>query len=392
MRAGAGRTNLELPDTIFPIENFRYLHDDLACRVIILEQQESLVFVSLDLTSLKEYAIDAIKTEISSHYAVPLDHIFISVSHTFSAPHTRSIEAMERSSEEIKQKNQLFLQIILSAVADAVEKAIGTIQRVKVICHTAETNATINRDVEQEAGYWIGRNPNGFSDRKLPILKFMTENQEILAVLYSVDVQSSLVETIDDTAVSSDFIGLASKSIEDHFDCPALIMLGAAADQIPKSASQDFQDLTKQATALGNVLIEEIKQEGSETDGPFVLDKLTVTVKGQELPDRKQLKPARDHVFIPSADRRVSIPIVTFGEVAIVMLKPEITSNIGAGIKARSPYETTIVATMINGGQKYMADEESYQKCTYEAMNSMFASGSAEIVSEKVLAELIKRK
>ncbi|MRB43342.1 alkaline ceramidase, partial [Bacillus thuringiensis] len=86
MRAGAGRTNLELPDTIFPIENFRYLHDDLGCRVIILEQQESLVFVSLDLTSLQEYAIDAIKTEISSHYAVPLNHIFISVSHTFSAP------------------------------------------------------------------------------------------------------------------------------------------------------------------------------------------------------------------------------------------------------------------------------------------------------------------
>lgn len=37
-----------------------------------------------------------------------------------------------------------------------------------------------------------------------------------------------------------------------------------------------------------------------------------------------------------------------------------------------------MIATMINGGQKYMVDEKSYDNYTYEAMNSMFARGSAE--------------
>lgn len=392
MRAGSGKALLEFPDSLFPIENFRYLHDELACRVIILEQQETFVFVSIDLTSLQEYAIEAIKKEISRQYMVSPEHIFIGVSHTFSAPHTRSIEALKKSSAQIQKKNQLFLESILVAVSGAVEEAIKTLQRIRIIGQRIETNATINRDVEQAEGYWIGRNPEGFSDGTVSILKFVTECQELLAVIYSMDVQSSLVETMDNEAVSSDFIGSVSKYIEDHFDCPALFMLGAAADQVPRIASKDFQELHQQARELGNIIIKKLNQEARESNEQISLDKVVMTVKGQELPDRKELKPTRNYEFISSTEREVIIYLLTFGEAVIVMMKPEMTSIIGSQIRARSPYKTTIIATMINGGQKYMADEESYQKCTYEAMNSMFACGSAEKICTKVIEELAKRK
>lgn len=392
IRAGAGKAKLKLPETIFPIEKFRYVHDDLICRVIVLEQQESLVFVSLDLTSLQDYAISVIKKQISKHYAVPLNHIFISVSHTFSAPHTRSIETLEQASVQIKTKNQLFLDIILEAVTCAIKKAVETIQPIKIIGHTIKTNSTVNRDIEQKDGYWIGRNPEGFSSGDVPMIKFVNERKEILAVIYSLDVQSSLVEAIDDEAVSSDFVGKVSSVIENYFDCTALFMLGAAGDQIPRYMSRNFQDLARQASELGNILIREITEADSEIEGNFVLNTLVITVKGQEMPDRKELKPTRNYHFISSADRQVIIPILTFGEIAIVMMKPEITSIVGASIREQSPYMTTLVATMINGGQKYMADEASYQKYTYEAMNSMFACGSAEIIRAKVIEELVKRK
>lgn len=392
MRAGSGKTLLELSDSLFPIENFRYLHDELACRVIILEQQETFVFVSIDLTSLQEYAIEAIKKEVGRKYAVPLEHIFISVTHTFSAPHTRSIEALKRSSAQIQEKNKLFLKSILAAVAGAVEEAIKTLQRIKIIGQTTKTDATINRDVEQAEGYWIGRNPEGFSDGTVSILKFVTESQELLAVIYSMDVQSSLVETMDKEAVSSDFIGSVSKCIEDNFNCPALFMLGAAADQVPRMPSKDFQELVQQASELGNVIIRTLNQEIGESNEQISLGKVVMTVKGQEFPDRKELNPTRNYKFISSTDREVVIYLLTFGEAVIVMMKPEITSIIGSQIRACSPYKTTLVATMINGGQKYMADEESYQKCTYEAMNSMFACGSAEVICTKVIEELAKKE
>jgi hypothetical protein len=45
----------------------------------------------------------------------------------------------------------------------------------------------------------------------------------------------------------------------------------------------------------------------------------------------------------------------------------------------------TIVMTMVNGGAKYMADAESYDKITYAAMNSRYAKGAAELVSSRIL-------
>ena len=42
--------------------------------------------------------------------------------------------------------------------------------------------------------------------------------------------------------------------------------------------------------------------------------------------------------------------------------------------------------------EKYMVDEKSYDNYTYEAMNSMFARGSAEKVSKAIIKTLKERK
>ena len=39
--------------------------------------------------------------------------------------------------------------------------------------------------------------------------------------------------------------------------------------------------------------------------------------------------------------------------------------------------------TMVNGGAKYMTNAEGYDNITYEAMNSRYARGSAEIVASR---------
>ena len=44
--------------------------------------------------------------------------------------------------------------------------------------------------------------------------------------------------------------------------------------------------------------------------------------------------------------------------------------------------------TMVNGAAKYMADAENYDRIMYEAMNSMFAKGSSEIVAAKIRSML----
>jgi neutral ceramidase len=44
--------------------------------------------------------------------------------------------------------------------------------------------------------------------------------------------------------------------------------------------------------------------------------------------------------------------------------------------------------TMVNGAAKYLPDERSYQRITYEAMASHYARGAAELVAAGILSFL----
>lgn len=384
LQAGAGKSEIVLTDEILPLEHFTYRHDPLFSRVLIIEANQAFVFISLDLTSLQDYAITAIKERIIQIYNVSFDHIFIGVTHTFSAPHTRSLQTLKQASESIQEKNQTYLRILVEAVAQGVQKAKESIQPVCIEYQFVQEDCNVNRDIELREGYWLGQNPEAYSNNTVPIVKLLTDSGKILSIIYSIDVQSSIVNQLDRAAISGDLIGSISQKIERAYECIALFMLGAAADQAPRVSEFSEDALEELASKVASDMIVQLKNNGTRLKGVFYLKKLMITVKGQVMPDMRKLKPIRTYHFAPSIDREVEVSVLTCDELAMVMMKPEITSVIGDQIKEQSPYPITLVATMVNGGQKYMADAESYQNFTYEAMNSMFACGSAELVCQEI--------
>jgi hypothetical protein len=53
----------------------------------------------------------------------------------------------------------------------------------------------------------------------------------------------------------------------------------------------------------------------------------------------------------------------------------------------RSPVPA-FVATMVNGGAKYLPEASAFERITYEAMSSRYAGGAAEQLSEAITAAL----
>ena len=68
--------------------------------------------------------------------------------------------------------------------------------------------------------------------------------------------------------------------------------------------------------------------------------------------------------------------------------QPELSSVTAMDIRKQSPFPITMILTMVNGGAKYMPDQTSYDRITYEAMNSKFAKGSAEMLTEQIVKTL----
>ncbi|MCX4405599.1 MULTISPECIES: hypothetical protein [unclassified Streptomyces] len=70
-------------------------------------------------------------------------------------------------------------------------------------------------------------------------------------------------------------------------------------------------------------------------------------------------------------------------------MQAKLNARTGLDIRAASPFPATCVVTMTNGSAKYWADAMSYDRITYEAMNSRYARGAAAKVAERI-SELLR--
>jgi hypothetical protein len=124
--------------------------------------------------------------------------------------------------------------------------------------------------------------------------------------------------------------------------------------------------------------------------GSIFIKKGNVNCPGQKMiKDLRSIRPTKKYDFISGEERDEPVVIVMLGNVALVGARPELCCQTGVNIKELSPFPETMVLTMVNGGAKYMPDRSSYDRITYEAMNSPFGRGSAELLCEKVV-ELLR--
>ena len=113
-----------------------------------------------------------------------------------------------------------------------------------------------------------------------------------------------------------------------------------------------------------------------------------IELPGQEMLRTELIRPTHEYAFEAAPSRAQSLEIIRMGDVALVGVAPELSCSTGAEIREGSPFPATLVLTMVNGAAKYMADAGAYERITYEAMNSLFARGSAEMLAEKALGML----
>ncbi|WP_099467598.1 alkaline ceramidase [Konateibacter massiliensis] len=409
--AGAGKEIISIPEELLPLEGFAKKLDDLYARVFIYKAEAEWVLVSLEMTSLQDYEVEILKEKVGKILCVKKEAIWITVTHTFSAPHVRSAQAIQE--EEVRIKNQLYCKAIEEAVEAASIKAMQSIREVTIGFGKGQCNINRNRDIETTKGWWLGKNPQGFSDMTLPVIIFTDKENNTVAVIYSYDMQSSVMDGVvldgGIRVISSDVTGKASRVIEGDSDTVALYVLGAAADQMPRMKAIETTVIGEKlvetdhgekgykfVAELGEKLGKQVQNVMSLAtymeDGDMSRQKAVCQCMGQRLPkNMRELKATRNYDFLQEGMHEVPLEIIFIGEIAIVALQPEICSQTAYEIRKESPFSVTMVFTMVNGGAKYMADEKSYERITYEAMNSKFAKGSAEIVRDKIL-EMLKNK
>lgn len=416
IRAGAGKAVIQLPEVLFPVEGFTGIHDDICVRAILLEEGIRIAILSLELTSIPTEEATALRILVGTKANIPPENVWICVTHTFSAPHFKPRFMLK--TEEDLIKDAILRQAIQDAVGSAVLQATDQLQDATIGIETGKCSVNVNRDIPVTEGWWLGNNESGLSDKTVTVIRLNTTSGEPIAFLFHYGVQSSVMDgsvmSEGGKKVSADLAGAASRYVERIYGgkVKALFCIGAAGDQAPalkakylemdstgKLHETDIHEegfvLTRQ---LGERLGAEVVRIAEKTACVNSTTYLSVRKSdfqcpGQQMPrDIHSIHPTKDYRYLPDIEREMSVEAIRIGELVLLGTRPELNCCTSMQLKEGSEFMHTLVLTMVNGGAKYMADQDSYKHITYEAMNSSFAVGSAEILRDHALTLLKEMK
>ena len=410
VRIGTGRCKMEFPHGFFPTEGFVSQVHPLFVRAFFIDEPSSFALVSIEMTSLSDEECVRLKKETAVLLGIEESRIWISVTHTFSAPHILPDFALK--TEEEREHRTILRRILSDAVQSAVcqaKKEAGE-SEFRLFQGISETFAS--RDIELPEGWWIGCGGKGPSDHTLTVLE-VRQSGTVKGLILHLNTQSSVLDgtgAADGKCVSGDYVGFACAELEKRYPGAAVIFLiGAGGDQAPVKRGKGYApdgrgdyediDLHEGGVFIAEDLGRQLAAEAAAAlqSAPAALNgAVRITSRSFNAPAKKmnrnlrELRPAHSCEWELDGDKEQTIELFTLGKLAVVGVKPELTCITLKQLQAVSPYPVTLAATLINGGAKYMSDRSAYERCMYEAVNSPFAPGAAEMLVREAAALMKK--
>lgn len=404
--AGSGKAKIELLG-VLPHDGFTAERHPLCARALLLERAgERICILGLELTSIAPALQAQIEAAVERACGCKPPHAWIVPTHTFSAPHVRTPGHLANDAE--RERNERYLSAIVDAASRAVAKAMDGRAPAYIECAQGSCPVNVNRDVETPAGWWLGANEDGFADHAMPVVRVADADGGTVAVIAAADVQSSVLDksrtSEGERVVSGDLFGFAAGMVERDLGGVCLMLTGAAGDQAPREravtatfdgagtpvqqdAHEDgYRMLHQQGSALGGAVVQALDAAEPVEDG-LSARSIDVELPAQERADFHSLTPRKVYDYVPAGTVSTRVSLLGIGDMQLVGVEPEVASSFGATVRAAHPGHV-MLATLVNGGAKYLPAPDAYQKITYEAMNSGFAQGAHERLLDTILAAL----
>lgn len=384
-QVGFGKENVKIREIDLPIRDFEVLLTDLTTRVVLFGNDRKVKFaiVSISLTSITTRDCNLFKKKIADETNLSFEHIWICATHTFSAPHLKQSLKTKQDQKEY----QRFLSLIYASIEVATKKAKSDFQTVKVSYQTSNCFLNVNRNVKTQNGYWLGRNFNGYSDHQIRIVGF-EKSDGTSNLIFNYDIQPSVMDHIvnneNKKIITGDIFGIAAANIEQKSSIVVVPLIGCAGDQSPIFKGQSDYTYEQNITLLfaeAKVLSEAIDQAIVQ----FVDEKPKISdfVISVDLPaqirqkDTFSIKPTLHYDFKKSNDLIHShIYGLNIGKITLLGTEAELNSKYADKCRNQVTSEALLISTMVNGGLKYLPEEDDFMHISYQAMNSSIGQGA----------------
>lgn len=408
LKAGAGSAEITFPSAMFATPSVTEglngtVHDAPHARVMVLETNSKVAIVTLELVRTDADGVALVKDIVNKYTGTPKNNIWVHSNHTITTPHELTDATL----------NALWMTAVGNAVTTASQQAAANFQPAVAGFGTGTSDVTVNRNVLMSDGkYHIGLTGDKYSDKEITILRVNSLSTRVpLGFIVSYGVKPTAVDNAGMAAgvrqISADVPGLASLRMEQQFAAPALFIMAASADQVPKydayrakdagsgtvtDNNDDYPSMTMDAifakmTPLGEQMgadaISIAKNISCTMTNPTI-SYTTTTFKWPAVSYNGGL-----NEFQATAGTLLEMPVdaVRFGDSAFIGLKPEIDAATGQELKVAAKalgFSHTMVGSFVGGDAKYMPHSAAYGGTTeysvpsVEAKKTGFAQGGAE--------------
>lgn len=421
MKAGAGNAVIEFSKELLPVEGFCGIHDLPKISVLVLEGEMRVAIVSVEVVMLWDEFLGICRKTVAEITQTPEECVWIHVTHAITTPHApggphiglggNEVHMRYTEEEEIlRKKRQIYESAIHSALVKASEQA-ALLRDAVLYVGTGECALIEGRDIETPQGWWIGTKGAGESNETMTVLVWKDMEGNGIGALISYGMKPCVIDNaemeVGKRLISADAPGLCCRQLEESLGIPVLYCTAAAGDRIPvKTAWYDQADETGQiktvdlGVARGIEFAEEIALEMAQKAEQIISEAKEIPAEeishrsGSFLWDTKgriPMHPYKELTFTKEGQTEVPVEVITLGEVALAGGKPEINAVTEKELQKKSPYRHTLYVSMVNGGMKYMPDQASYDRISWESLASMLMPGAAEKFVEEAVRLLEQR-
>ncbi|HEU5314730.1 MAG TPA: neutral/alkaline non-lysosomal ceramidase N-terminal domain-containing protein [Chloroflexota bacterium] len=235
LSAGVGRCDITPPVGIVHTNWGAAIHAraeridmPLRARALAVRDAETgttAVLIDLDLLLLPRAIADALRGAVADLTGVPAEHVRVSATHTHSGPTIGSTWVSEGT-----EYVQPYVGALPGKVAGAAWEAVRSLRPARVAHGTGQSDLGVNRRVRGPDGrVLVGRNPDGFVDRVVRVLRVDDADERPLAAVVHYGCHP-IIMSWENTAITPDYPGPTRETVERLTGATCLFFQGCAGN------------------------------------------------------------------------------------------------------------------------------------------------------------------
>lgn len=405
-RIGFAKTNINpeigvLLSGFSPLRAYQRLHSDLMMKVVIIQDKECALFITMDTIAIDSYLFKKI-CDVAGKYNISSDRIFASASHTHSAP-----VGLVNTDEGIFKGlyglfghyDDSFVNKMLIALEELISCSLENMHDIE----TVKFGEGILSGIGKER-----HDPNLPGDERFICWSYNTVNQQKI-LFYNFACHPTILNG-DSDYLSADFPGEVAKLLADEYDLVCFIN-GSCGD-ISTRFTRTVGGIA-QVELFGQTIAEFIRKLINESEGEkfngLVSEQFNYCLKIKDFGSKEAAMVAFNEakikaeaaINLPTGERRIvesyaegartnlafvenftdlqvlNIPVnfMRINDHNFVTMPAELFSSLSNLLREKLKIN---FFGYCNGYSLYIADSLAYKKGFYEALSSIYQKGEGE--------------